>query len=299
MPLDSQLIVHPLDASALRTLKAVPGFDSLVAAVMKNFYERAVHVNNMSNNIRLGEKQIPEIYNLLPPICQTLGIKIPGLFLELNPWPNAYTTGNDECCVVLTSGLLELLELDEIKAVIAHECGHVFHRHCLYHMLGDIIGTGMSFLSYIPFAKETMSVALYGWSRMSEFSADRISALVMGSPQKMNSALGKLAGGLGFRSRYKIEHDEIKRQAADFRTMSQQTDYAAWENWSVMWRSHPLYVRRIQELTGWCDTSTFGVLIRRLVDEGELKGFVCKTEGCGKVLAKGTKFCPNCHRPPV
>ena len=284
-------VIHPLDESALRSLKAIPGVDMVLQAMMRNFFERSVHVANMSNNVRLSEKQLPEVYGHLAPICQKLSIPTPEFFLEANPWPCASTTGDTQCCIVVTSGLLDLLNPDEIAAVIAHECGHIFHKHCLYHMIGDVLGSGMSFLANIPFMPDAINAALNTWSRMSELSADRIAALVSGTPKTMVSALFKLSGGVGWiNSRYKINNDEILQQARDFHELTQQqTDLRAWESWSVVWRSHPLYVRRIQELLAWCDTPAFTNLCR------DLGIHVCSS--CGETLPPETPFCRHCGTP--
>ena len=51
---------------------------------------------------------MPDIYNLVPPRCDKLGIDVPDLYLELNRDPNAYTFGDTEVAIVLTSGLLEI-----------------------------------------------------------------------------------------------------------------------------------------------------------------------------------------------
>ena len=71
--------VHENDKAALRTLKSIPGFQQFVKAFMKVWSERQFRVANMSSCVRLSERQMPEYYDLLPPICAKLGIPVPDL----------------------------------------------------------------------------------------------------------------------------------------------------------------------------------------------------------------------------
>src|SRR5437763_9106700 len=94
MPVSASEFTHPADAAAEENLKQIPLFDSCVKAFLKLGIERYLHNVNMANNIRLSARQIPDIYKHIPPICELLGIEEPELYLEMNPFPNAYTTGN-------------------------------------------------------------------------------------------------------------------------------------------------------------------------------------------------------------
>ena len=128
---------HDQDRQALEALKEIPGFTGALKAFMKVFNEKMMHGLNMSSKIRLGPEQLPEIYAYLPPICTALGIEEPEFYLEMDPFPNAYTYGDSQVFITVTSGLLEHMEEDEIKAVLAHECGHIACRHVLYHTMAS------------------------------------------------------------------------------------------------------------------------------------------------------------------
>ena len=132
MKLDERLFLHDSDRAALDALKAIPGFHQLMKAFMKVWSEQQFKLINMSTNLRLGEDQMPEIYHLLPPICEKLGIEEPELYVELDVRPNAYTYGDTKPFIVLTSGLFETIPAELIPTVIAHECGHIACHHTLY-----------------------------------------------------------------------------------------------------------------------------------------------------------------------
>ncbi len=134
---------HDLDQKALEQLEAVPGFSTVLKAFLKVFSESMYQGLNMSSKIRLSKNQLPQIYCLLPPICETLGIAEPELYLEMNPVPNAYTYGDSKIFITVTSGLIECMQEDELKAVLAHECGHIACHHVLYHTMASLlVGNG-------------------------------------------------------------------------------------------------------------------------------------------------------------
>lgn len=59
----SVLYMHDTDRIALQTLKAVPGFTQVLKAFMKVWNENLFKISNMSNNLRINEKQMPQYYN--------------------------------------------------------------------------------------------------------------------------------------------------------------------------------------------------------------------------------------------
>lgn len=69
--------IHESDRKALKALKAIPGFATIMKKFIKVFNEKEYRILNLSSNIRIDENQMPEIYNMLPPICEKLGIDIP------------------------------------------------------------------------------------------------------------------------------------------------------------------------------------------------------------------------------
>ena len=83
--------VHAFDEEARRNLEAIPGFSLAVKTFLKLGYEKMLHGTNMASKIRLSSTQIKDIYELLPPICEELGIVEPELYLEMNPAHFKYT----------------------------------------------------------------------------------------------------------------------------------------------------------------------------------------------------------------
>ena len=82
--------MHDSDRIALQALQAIPGFTQLFKAFMKVWSEKQFRIQNMSTNLRISEKQLSRYYDMLPPICEKLGIEVPELYLKLDVVPNAY-----------------------------------------------------------------------------------------------------------------------------------------------------------------------------------------------------------------
>ena len=98
-----------------------------------------LHGLYMAEKIRLSPTQIPGLYNKLPTICRKFNIAEPDFYLEMNPLPNAYTTGGKQTFLVVTSGLLEIGKDEELTAVLAHECGHILCRHVFYRTVANFL----------------------------------------------------------------------------------------------------------------------------------------------------------------
>ncbi|MBQ4087466.1 MAG: M48 family metalloprotease [Clostridia bacterium] len=284
---------HPQDQKALDALKAIPGFTTVLKSFMKTFSEQMLHGVNMANKIRLGPDQMPEIYHLLPPICEALGIEEPELYLEMDPAPNAYTYGDTKVFITLTSGLLEYLEEDEIKAVIAHECGHIACRHVLYHTMADMILSGSEQFLDIGLLSLPLKLALYYWKRCSEFSCDRAAAVYMQGSSSMVETMIRLAGGSKDLTS-KINADLFLQQAKDYDTLIDESKLnKALQYLMVMNQEHPFLAVRAHEIDTWCKSDDFKTLM-------EYANGTDKTcPACGALVEDGWQFCKKCGKELV
>lgn len=138
--------IHPEDIDALEMLDAIP----LLPKILKKFLdigaEQLYYGLNKASKILLSPTQLPEIYNILPPICEQLEIAEPEFYLEMNPYPNAYTFGDTQIAITVTSSLVEMVSHEELRAVIAHECAHIACHHMLYHSLAQVLANASGLL---------------------------------------------------------------------------------------------------------------------------------------------------------
>lgn len=260
MAINYNQFVHPSDVKARKALEAIPGFKVLAKEFMSVVGERQFYIENMSGKVRLGHNQMPDIYNLLPPICEKIGIDVPELYLENDRNVNAYTFGDTEVAIVLTSGLIETLTKEEIQVVIAHECGHILCHHTLYKTMARFLyRVGSYFMTGIigKLVNVSIMAALAYWDRCSEFSADRVSAFFAGSSNLVTDVMLRLAGGfnnLGI----ELSKEEFLKQAAEYKDYVKDSIVnKGFELYMYAFVDHPLLAYRAFEITSWCNSEEF------------------------------------------
>jgi Zn-dependent protease with chaperone function len=284
--------IHPEDQAALDSLNAIPLLPTCIKSFMSVFHEQLLHNQNMAEKIRLGPGQLPEIYNHLPPICQLLGIEEPELYLEMDPTPNAYTFGDTQISITLTSGLIDALEEDELKAVIAHECGHIVCRHTLFktmvHYLSQF-GPSMQFPGPLKIIGDPVVMALNYWNRRSELSADRAAAAVMKGPQSVVETMIRLSGGPKSITE-KVNIDSYIQQAQSCHQLLDSTWDKLMQGYLVRYKDHPFSSIRTKEIMEWCQTDAFTEVVHRLNEMATLP----RCPACAKPVKAEWKFCGHC-----
>lgn len=106
---------HELDQRAFDLLNSFPKFVKVCEAYQANYQEIVSKIDAMSNYIRLSERQLPEVYNLLPPICEKLGIEVPDLYYFKDKHEmNACTGGTTKPYILVTSKLVEELNAEQL-----------------------------------------------------------------------------------------------------------------------------------------------------------------------------------------
>jgi len=98
----------------------------------------------VSHARKITKNEHPVLFNVVEEMSIASGLgKMPDVYIIDDPAPNAFATGRDpdHAAVTVTSGLLEILDRDELQGVIGHELGHVRNRDVLYMtMVGVMMG---------------------------------------------------------------------------------------------------------------------------------------------------------------
>lgn len=258
MAYSAALYRHDLDQKAFDALSAFPKFVKLRESYLANVDEKAAKINFLSTAIRLSKNQSPEVYDLLPPICEKLGIAIPELYYIKSKEMNAATGGSTTPYIFVTSELVEKLPAEMISNVLAHECGHIACKHCLCRSMASMLIDGIknSPLSCIPAVRRcltpTMVKALLFWDRCSELSADRAAALCDGGASKTIDVLLKLNG-------YdQVNREEFLKQVLDLKAfVNDSKSNQLMELMLVQDESHPWLATRAYECYEWSKTDQF------------------------------------------
>lgn len=175
----------------------------------------------MSGAQRLSATEHGHIFRRVEPmtaaLCRKMGIPLPKLWVLPEESPNAFATGRDpgHSSVALSAGLLEVMNDQELEAVIAHELGHILHRDILISSIAATMAAAITGLARFgmffggrrdeddnaaldigmiilaPIAAFLIQMAV---SRTREYSADAAAAKYTGSPMGLVNALRKLEG---------------------------------------------------------------------------------------------------------
>jgi heat shock protein HtpX len=98
-------------------------------------------------------QQMPKIYNMLENLCIARGIPMPKFEVVDSPALNAFAAGINEKTykIVLTRGIIEALQDDELEAVIAHELSHILNRDVRLLIISVIFVGMISFFAELAF----------------------------------------------------------------------------------------------------------------------------------------------------
>lgn len=277
--------IHPDDEKAMNAMKSIPGFSRVVKKFMEYGYEFAVNSENIASQIRLSDRQLPDIYHRVTRICNQLEIPYPQVYLCMSPYPNAWTYGDTDVSITLTSALFDYLEDDEIDSVIAHECGHIVCHHVLYHTLARFVEMGINNL--LTDLTTPLRLALKYWERQSEFSADRVAALVCGAEPVIRTEL-RLSGGPKSITK-DINIQEWASQAEEYYSLcTESTCDNILQKMIVMENSHPFSAVRVHEILEWTSGKDFGMI--KDITLG--KAGICTH--CQKPIYKDWIYCRHC-----
>lgn len=282
--------IHPEDAAALQQMENIPGFAAIVKKVLAIGIETLQYGVNMASTIRLSEKQLPNIYRHLPPICQRLGIPEPEFYLQMNPTPNAWTSGDTRIYITVTSSLVEMMSDEEFDAIIAHECGHILCRHVLYHMVARLLSSGLANLGLLGSLATPVEYALYYWSRKSELSADRAASIIT-SPEVVASTMARFAGGPKSLTS-QIDLNEWALQADEYDKIQNSGLWNKALQLSVIAsQSHPFSAVRVREILKWGESQQYQI-IKNGPSSIKTSNRTCPV--CGSATEDGWHFCRNC-----
>lgn len=259
--LDPAVLQHPYDRAALGALQRVPGLDIVVRKFIELFPERVAYIQNVAQTVRVSKTQCPQLHTQLREACTILDMREPELYVAQHPTPNAVTSGHTNPYIIITTGLLDLMNADEVLAVLAHELGHVKAGHVLYKTMARIISLLLTIIGDMTLGigrliGRSLEASLLEWDRKSEFSADRASLLVVQDPQVMLTLMMKFAGGTLFQ-RDQMNASEFLKQADLYEEVDINLLDRVYKTLLVTAVNHPLTIVRAREIINWSDSQEY------------------------------------------
>jgi heat shock protein HtpX len=179
---------------------------------------------------RVTREQYPKLHDVVERIIARNNLPKPKIAVINTKMPNAFATGKGKSSsvVAVTTGLMDLLDTEELEGVLAHELTHIRNRDVLVLTLASLFSTVAWYLMQFGFyggmgygygygygsrdrnngggMAIVIVVAILTWiisfliiraiSRYREFAADRGSAQMTGKPVKLANALMKISGNM-------------------------------------------------------------------------------------------------------
>ncbi|MEV6109462.1 M48 family metallopeptidase [Streptomyces sp. NPDC051940] len=255
--ISSRAYEHPADRSALVTLRKLSGFDTVFKTLSGLIPERTLRLLFLSDSVRVSDEQFPHLNDMLRDACYILDLeKVPPMYVNQDPMPNAMCIGLDEPIIVVTTSLVELLDEEEMRAVIGHEVGHALSGHAVYRTILLFLTRLALALAWIPLgaiAIRAIIAALLEWFRKSELSADRAGLLVGQDLRASMRGLMKLAGGNHL---HEMNVDAFLKQAEEYEEGGDVRD-SVLKVLTVWQRTHPFTTVRAAQLKRWAESRDY------------------------------------------
>lgn len=259
--ISSRAYEHPADRSALVALRSLTGFDSVLKALSGFFRERSHRLMYLASSVRVSERQFRAVHDMLRDGAEILDLpEEPELFVVQDPRPGSMTIGMDRPFVVVTTGMLDLVDAEELRFVIGHELGHVLSGHAVYRtMLHHLIALSRR-AAWMPvgyLGLRAVIAALEEWQRKSELSADRAGLLVCQDPDAALRSLMKTAGGARL---YEMDPTAFLEQAQEYDAAGDLRDGVI-KLLNLEGQHHPFAVLRASELHRWVEDGDYNAIV--------------------------------------
>lgn len=167
----------------------------------------------------LAPAEAPALHEIVQDLAARAGIPTPRLYLIPSPHANAFATGRnpERGVVAVTQGILQTLDLRELRGVVAHEIAHIRNRDVLIASVAATVAAAVTYIGNMlqwtaifggqqqdrgqqgagllaalvaPIGATLVQLAI---SRSREYVADETAARLTGEPEALASALARLS----------------------------------------------------------------------------------------------------------
>ena len=249
--ISSRAYEHPADRSALVALRKLSGFDVLLSKLFGLINERALRLTYLAGAVKVSERQFPHIYALVRDGAYILDMPdVPDCFVMQDPIPNAMAIGRDRPFIVITTGLVNLHDEEELRFVVGHELGHILSGHAVYRTMLMILIQLAARVAWMPIGYLGLRAIIWGleeWFRKSEVSCDRAGLLAGQDVDAARRALMKLAGGAQLSE---LNPDAFRDQAHEYDAVPDLRD-SVLKVLQLQGNTHPFAVVRYAQLDYW------------------------------------------------
>jgi Zn-dependent protease with chaperone function len=186
--------------------------------------------------------------------------ELPELYVMTGPMPNALCIGLDKPFVVVNSGIVDLLDEEELRFVLGHELGHAMSGHALYQSVLIFLIRLSGAIAWMPLGAlglRAIIAALMEWSRKAELSGDRAGLLACQDPAVGLRTHMKLASGGHLED---VDATAFLAQAAEYDAAGDLRD-SVLKLLLLEARTHPFLAVRAAELRHWVDNGDYSRIL--------------------------------------
>ncbi|RED18467.1 zinc metalloprotease HtpX [Pontivivens insulae] len=241
------------------------------------FWNSGESVLRRHNAQPVTRQSVPELYEMVEDLARNANLPMPKVYLIQESQPNAFATGRspDHAAVAATTGLLQRLNSQEVRGVMAHELAHIKNRDTLIMTVAATVGGAISMLTQFAFlfrgnGRNSGPLGLIGMlvaiflapmaammiqmliSRTREYSADKMGAEIARDPMGLANALRKIAGGS---TRHEMESAERDPASAHMFIVNPLTGRGV----DNLFSTHPNVENRIEALMKLANDPNFAV----------------------------------------
>ena len=125
------------------------GFFFLLVYTLVVFYKGDGVILALSGAKEVTEKDQPFLYNVVEGLAIASSIPVPKLYIINDPSPNAFATGRDpkHASIAVTTGLLAMMNREELEGVVAHEMSHVANFDIRFSMIAIVFAGAIALIA--------------------------------------------------------------------------------------------------------------------------------------------------------
>jgi len=153
----------------------------------------ATDIKRVGRQAKVMPNNYGDLHRLLTQQANLIKMKPPNMYLLQDNAPYIYTIPGGPGTIVLSTGLRDGLDADELSTLIAHEMGHIHAHHVRTVLAINYITNANPLFKILLFPVLMIKLFARGWGELADFTADRFTLLVIGSAAVLNKALVKMA----------------------------------------------------------------------------------------------------------